>query len=133
MYILLTSLQFADFEYSLLYHTLFILIYRPFFHQPHGRRMCVDASIVINEYLLLYMRTFDFRIMTFLVSYCIYTTATINVMEIKSTEEGDAAAAAVANRLSVSLKVLEQEVKQTPGIHRSVDIIKGQLRTSRTF
>lgn len=74
------------------------------------------------------MQTFDFRIATFLTSYCVYTTATINVLEIKSLDGQDPSA--VAARLSVALKVLEREVKQTPGIHRSVDIIKSQLRSN---
>ena len=37
----------------------------------------------------------------------------------------------VATRLGLSLEALEKEVRQTPGVHRSVDIIKDQLRSSQ--
>ena len=67
--------------------------------------------------------------MTYLVSYYIYTTAIINVIEIKSMDDGDLTTA--ATRLSLSLEALEKEVRQTPGVHRSVDIIKDQLRSSQ--
>lgn len=36
-----------------------------------------------------------------------------------------------ATRLSVALKVLETEARQTPGIRRSIDIIKRKLSTGR--
>jgi hypothetical protein len=36
-----------------------------------------------------------------------------------------------ATRLSMALKVLETEARQTPGIRRSIDIIKRQLSTGR--
>lgn len=65
--------------------------------------------------------------MTYLVSYCVYTAATINVQEIKSSDASVSQAAAM--RLSVSLKVLESEAQQTPGVRRSIDIIKRQLRS----
>lgn len=74
------------------------------------------------------MRTFNFTLMTYLVSYCVYTSAMISVMEIKSIEDTDPTD--VANRLNTSLTVLEHEVRQTPGMQRSVDIIKKQLRSS---
>jgi hypothetical protein len=62
-----------------------------------------------------------------LVSYCVYTAATIDVYDIKSHD--DAAATAAAGRLAITLKMLESEAKQTPGIRRSIDIIKAQLQT----
>lgn len=65
--------------------------------------------------------------MTYLVSYCIYTAATINVYEIKFSENGLSNNA--VSRLSVSLRVLESEARQTPGIKRSIEIIKQQLST----
>jgi len=63
--------------------------------------------------------------MTYLVSYCVYVSSLISVYEIKSPnceQRQDAAA-----RLSNSLKVLETEANQTPGIRRSIDILKVQL------
>jgi hypothetical protein len=66
--------------------------------------------------------------MTYLTSYCIYTAATINVYDIKQPRSSSVVPNAAA-RLSISLQVLEHEALQTPGIHRSIDIIKAQLRT----
>ena len=83
--------------------------------------MCVEASNVIYRYLLLYRKTFQFQIMTYLVMHCIYTTATINMMEIKGMDNEDRTA--VASRPDLSLEALEKEVRKTPGVHRSVDVI----------
>jgi hypothetical protein len=92
-----------------------------------ARQICVFNTSVIHDFFLLYGRTFNFKLMTYLVSYCVYTAATINVHEIKSPDESVSQAA--ATRLSVSLNVLESEARQTPGVRRSIDIIKRQLRS----
>lgn len=65
--------------------------------------------------------------MTYLVSYCVYVSSLISVYEIKSPNCQHPREAAA--RLSVSLKVLETEAQQTPGIRRSIDILKVQLST----
>lgn len=82
----------------------------------------------INDLFLLYGRTFNYKFMTYLTSYCIYTAATINIYDIKNPKSSSVVPNA-AERLSVSLQVLEREALQAPGIHRSIDIIKAQLRT----
>lgn len=87
----------------------------------------MEETSKINEFLKAHYRTFNFKIQTYLVSYCVYTAATIDVYDIKSHDE--AAAAAAAGRLAITLKMLESEARQTPGIRRSIDIIKAQLRT----
>ncbi|OBT70731.1 hypothetical protein VF21_10138 [Pseudogymnoascus sp. 05NY08] len=122
------------FSLNLVYHTLLILIYRPFLHstqspqlQAHAQTVCSAQSIIINDLFLLYGRTYNYNIMTYLVSYCIYTAATINVHDIKHSDS--VLSHEVAARLSVSLRVLESEARQTPGIRRSIDIIKSQLST----
>jgi hypothetical protein len=83
--------------------------------------------VLVNDLFVLYGKTYGYNVMTYLVSYCVYTAATINVHDIKSANP-DISRNAVS-RLSVSLRVLEAEAKQTPGIRRSIDIIKSQLRT----
>lgn len=65
--------------------------------------------------------------MTYLVSYCVYTAATINVYDMKNAEESKRGE--VAGRLNISLQILESEARQTPGVRRSVDIIKSLLST----
>ena len=124
---------------SILYHVTLILLYRPFlFYSTSSRvmgqefhtrahRICVEETSKVNEFVRAHRRTFNFRILTYLVSYCVYTAATIDVCEIESDDE--TAAAAAAQRLSVTLRMLESEARQTPGIKRSIEIIKTQLRT----
>ena len=117
-----------------------LLLYRPFvffsasdpktnnqdfYAQAH--KICVEETSKIKEFLRAHHRTFNFKIQTYLVSYCVYTAATIDIYDIKSDD--DTAAAAAAERLAITLKMLESEAAQTPGIKRSIDIIKAQLRT----
>lgn len=63
--------------------------------------------------------------MTYMVSYCVYTAATVDAYEMR-VSDGDARAEA-AERLSAALRVLEGEARQTPGIRRSLDTIRRQL------
>lgn len=67
--------------------------------------------------------------MTYLVSYCGYTAAAVDVSEM--TSEDSQARNDAATRLSVALKVLETEARQTPSIRRSIGIIKRRLSTGR--
>lgn len=60
-----------------------------------------------------------------MTSYCVYTAATIEVLQVQNSSKDFSTAA--AQRLSTTLRMLEAEVAQTPGIRRSVDIIKAQL------
>ncbi|CZR55072.1 uncharacterized protein PAC_04958 [Phialocephala subalpina] len=138
-----SSMQFCPpphiFSLNILHHVSLILLYRPvffasmaaqdenhdFYHRAH--RISVDETSKINEVLKAHHRTFNFRIQTYLVSYCVYTAATIDVCEIKNQD--DTAAAAAAERLSITVNMLESEARQTPGIKRSIEIVKTQLRT----
>ena len=115
----------------LLYHTLFIILWRPYLRLAetgrHAREVCNQNADIVHELFIRYGRTFQWTKMTYLVSYCVYTAATVNIEEIKSSSLHDKQNA--AKRLAVTLKILESEVKQTPGIRRSVDIIRQQLRS----
>ena len=110
-----------------------IILYRPYLRtrdlelQGYAHNACVSRSIIINDCFILYGRSFRHRIMTYLVSYCVYVSSLISVYEIKSPNCQYPQEAAA--RLSVSLKVLETEAQQTPGIRRSIDILKVQLST----
>lgn len=116
---------------------MLILIFRPFFAWSRNERLqshplahrahqvCIEEANKVNEHFRRYGRTFNFQNQTYLVSYCVYTAATIDIQEIRHEEP--ALAQAAANRLSTTLKMLETEAKQTPGIKRSIDIIKSHL------
>ncbi|KUJ22219.1 uncharacterized protein LY89DRAFT_638427 [Mollisia scopiformis] len=126
------------FSLNILYHVTLILLYRPFLFSStssltkdddfniRAHRICVERT-KINQFLKAHHRTFNFKIQTYLVSYCVYTAATIDAFEIKSHD--DTAATEAAQRLSTTLKMLETEARQTPGIKRSIEIIKTQLQT----
>ena len=116
---------------------MLILIYRPFFgwfrHAPlrlqsltiRAQKVCLEEAAGVNEFFRLYGRTFNFQNQNYLVSYCVYTAATIEVQQIQHEELSVASMAAA--RLSTTLDMLESEAKQTPGIKRSIDIIKSNL------
>lgn len=116
---------------------MLILIFRPFFGwsrheklQGHAlakraQQVCTEEASKVNEFFRQYGRTFNFQNQTYLLSYCVYTAATVDIQQIR--HEDAQLASAAANRLSTTLKMLESEAKQTPGIKRSIDIIKSHL------
>lgn len=116
---------------NLLYHTLHIILWRPYLNFPdtacHATTVCVRSAQSVHNMFVVYGRTFQWRKMTYLVSYCVYTAATVDVHEMKSLDTQRRQEA--TKRLAVSLQILESESRQTPGIRRSIDIIKRQLRT----
>ena len=116
---------------------MLILIFRPFFgwsqHEKlrghplaqRAQQVCTEEASKVNEFFRQYGHTFKFQNQTYLVSYCVYTAATVDIQQIR--HEDTQLAAAAANRLSTTLKMLESEARQTPGIKRSIDIIKSHL------
>jgi hypothetical protein len=116
---------------------MLLLIYRPFFAwsrherlQNHplahrAQQVCTEVATKVNEHFRRYGQTFNFQNQTYLVSYCVYTAATIDIQQIR--HEDASLASAAATRLSTTLKMLESEARQTPGIKRSIDIIKSHL------
>lgn len=122
---------------NLLYHALVIILYRPFLSstdenlRQRSLTVCFAQARIVHDIFILYGNTFRWRLMTYLVSYCVYTAATIDVYEMR-TQQGAQARELAASRLSVSLRILESEARQTPGIRRSIDIIKRQLGGGRT-
>ncbi|PCG96150.1 Transcription factor [Penicillium occitanis (nom. inval.)] len=126
---------------NILYHTMLILIFRPFFiwrwnthlhDHPLALRaqvVCTEQAADVNEIFRAYGRLFDFQYQTYLVSYCVYTAATIDVRLIHHDDRNLAEKA--ADRLVVTLRMLETELKQTPGIKRSIEIIRSHLGQQR--
>lgn len=119
---------------SLLYHALHILLRRPYLSSPardpndRNIRSCIEHSKKVHAIHSLYSRTFPHRLMTYQVSYCIYTAATVETEELKRAstqkEREDAAA-----RLAAAFRILQQEASHTPGSGRSLDTIRRLLST----
>ena len=63
--------------------------------------------------------------MTYQVSYCIFTAATVEAFVIKNPDPHKATEA--AKRLGDAMRVLHHETKHTPGISQSLDTIRRRL------
>lgn len=117
---------------SLLYHSLKILLRRPYLSSPDtalratALKTCVLHSKLIHEIHVIYTRTFPHRLMTYQVSYCIYTAATVEAQQLRSAIEPTERDAA-ASRLSDAVRVLQYEAAHTPGSGRSLDTIRRLL------
>ena len=121
---------------NLLYHTFLIVLYRQYLQasqlpslQPRVNSVCVSQAKIVHEFFIISGKSFNYKLMTYLVSYCGYTAAAVDVSEM--TSEDSQARNDAATRLSVALKVLKTEARQTPGIRRSIGIIKRRLSTGR--
>ncbi|WWC92011.1 uncharacterized protein L201_006965 [Kwoniella dendrophila CBS 6074] len=88
---------------------------------------CTLMAEELHQLFLLHSKTFKLRNMTYTLSWSMYSAATINAIDFQSSDP--AIAAAAGPRLSMSLHVLERSSLQTPGIQRSIEIIKQRLRT----
>lgn len=118
--------------HSLLYHSLKILLRRPYLSSPDttlratALKTCVVHSKLIHEVHVIYTRTFPHRLMTYQVSYCIYTAATVEAQQLRSATEQTERDEA-ASRLSDAVRVLQNEAAHTPGSGRSLDTIRRLL------
>lgn len=116
---------------SFLYHALHILLLRPLLHSPHtsirnsSLQTCVNHSKRIHAIHDLYTKSFPHRLMTYQVSYCVYTAATVDVLDMRRSEAGVRIDA--ARRLGMAVRTLQEEAKHTPGSGRSLDTIRRQL------
>ncbi|KAJ6023638.1 hypothetical protein N7460_014033 [Penicillium canescens] len=122
---------------NILCRTALILLYRPFFiwcwdaelrQHPLALRaqtVCTEQADGVNNLFRAYGRLFHFQYQSYLISYCVYTAATIDVRLVR--HEDKILAEMAAGRLAVTLRMLETEVKQTPGIRRSIEIIRSQI------
>lgn len=117
---------------SLLYHTLHILLRRPYLNAPNRDlrdehlRECTVHSRKIHAIHQLYTKTFPHRLITYQISYCIYTAATVEAFELKQMKDPKGQAEA-ASRLAAAVTVLQKEASHTPGSGRSLDTIRRLL------
>lgn len=119
---------------SLLYHATFILLCRPYRSQlPRAREMATSAAEMIDRLIMLHIRRFGFRIVTYLESYTMFVASTINMLDLKDGIDKDGARA----RLALNLEVLRSAtgtpsstrcVTSSPSIERCVTIIESLLR-----
>ncbi|SCV60337.1 uncharacterized protein FFFS_14906 [Fusarium fujikuroi] len=116
---------------NFLYHALHILLLRPLLHSPNAslRKLsldtCVNHSKRIHAIHDLYTKSFPHRLMTYQVSYCVYTAATVDVLDMRRSEAETRVEA--ARRLGMAVRTLQEEAKHTPGSGRSLDTIRRQL------
>ncbi|KAF4468913.1 fungal specific transcription factor domain-containing [Fusarium albosuccineum] len=117
---------------NLLYHALHILLRRPYLSsrdpslRAQSTRVCITHSKNIHAIHRLYSQTFPHRLMTYQISYCIFTAATVEAQMLKtatSQVDRDEAAARLAN----AVRVLQDEATHTPGSGRSLDTIRRLL------
>jgi hypothetical protein len=124
---------------NLLYRTLLLLLFRNYQRDAsasismihaHKIHFLGEQAAILHDLFILYCRTFQCKAYTYLISYCVYTAATVDIGFIRSGSEEQRHAAAL--RLRGALKILEAEGRQTPGIKKSVDTIKKQIKTAAT-
>lgn len=94
----------------------------------HKLHFLGEQAAVLHDLFILYCRTFQCKVHTYILSYCVYTAATVDIGFIRIGNEEHRHAAAL--RLRTALKILEAEGRQTPGIKKSVDAIKKQIKTA---
>ncbi|KAH7329677.1 fungal-specific transcription factor domain-containing protein [Stachybotrys elegans] len=118
---------------NLLYHTLHILLRRPFLGDSRKvsgsfyAAQCLSHSKSIHEIHTLYTKTFPHRLMTYQVSYCIYTAATVEALELKSVSLSPEERSGAAARLTAAVRILQNEANHTPGSGKSLDTIRRLL------
>ena len=95
--------------------------------------MATSAAEMIDRLIMLHIRRFGFRIVTYLESYTMFVASTINVLDLKDGIDKDGARA----RLALNLEVLRSAtgtpsstrcVTSSPSIARCVAIIESLLR-----
>ncbi|KAH8171124.1 fungal specific transcription factor domain-containing protein [Sarocladium implicatum] len=125
---------------NIFWHTLTMLLFRPFFlwsTSPslsshtlthRARRVCTTSASRVNDLFRLHGRTFNFHNQTYLMTYSVYTAATIELQQIRDPDPELSGAA--LRRLETTLRMLESEAQQTPGVRRSIDIIRSHLASA---
>lgn len=88
---------------------------------------CIIHAKKIHDIHTLYTRTFPHRLMTYQVSYCIYTAATVEALELKASSMSPIERQEAAARLAAAVRVLQSEAAHTPGSGRSLDTIRRLL------
>ena len=72
---------------NLLYRTLLIILYRPYLQasqlhslQARANGVCVSRAKIIHKFFIIYGKSFNYKLMIYLVNYCSYTAATLRLL-----------------------------------------------------
>lgn len=123
---------------NMLYHAVRILIYRPLLTANNrsgpssALNHCRSAAIGIHELLSLWGRTFGHTCLHYLLLYCCFLSACVDIILIRT---GSAFIRAEAlQRVHLCLEILETASMQGPGIKKGIQSIHTQLnRASEEF
>lgn len=91
--------------------------------QQDSRALATEAAQNIDALLILHIRRYGFRIITFLESYTTFVDSTVNILDLQTSNDPQAASA----RLSLNLEVL-RNAGTTPSNKRAVETIERILK-----
>jgi hypothetical protein len=94
--------------------------------QQDSRPLATQAAKQIDTLLILHIRRFGLRIVTFLESYTTFVASTINILDYQTSIDPQAA----SSRLSLNLEVL-RSATSTPSNAKAIDAIERILKKSR--
>ncbi|RFU73437.1 nitrogen assimilation transcription factor nira [Trichoderma arundinaceum] len=120
---------------NLLYHTTVILLCRPYRGlSAAAKARCTDAARATDMLFTLHVRRFGFRCITWLQTYTMFVACTINVRDLKESQEagwlndGDTTLAHESGaRLDFGMEILRQ-AGSTPSASRCALIISQLLQ-----
>lgn len=121
-----------------IYHSLIILLHRPFISDGHLRsaappasswRRCSTAARHITSIVLSYQSAYSLRGAPYLVSYAIYVACTIHVRNAAASEESQGGEH--SSMLAASLRCLDELTLPNGGVSRPADIIRKLIAVNR--
>lgn len=122
-----------------LYHSLVILLHRPFISDGHLRSTatpslswgrCTSAARHITTIALAWKTAFGLRGAPYLLSYAIYVACTIHVRN-SAAEASNGASREHTSLLAASLGCLEQLCLANPGVSKPMKIIQRLMEASK--
>ncbi|KAL7901870.1 fungal-specific transcription factor domain-containing protein [Trichoderma sp. TUCIM 5745] len=128
---------------NLLYHTTVILLCRPYRAlSPAAKTRCTEAARATDMLFTMHVRRFGFRCITWLQTYTMFVACTINVCDLKESQEAEKPSDSDATlahesgaRLDFGMEILRQ-AGSTPSASRCALIIsqllQGQMSKDRS-
>lgn len=122
---------------NVLYHSLIILLHRPFISDGHLRsavvpasswQRCSSAARSITRIALCYQSIYTLRSAPYILSYAVYVACTIHVRNAAATEMDHPGEN--SQLLSSSLKMLDELSRANTGVSRPASIIRKLMVTN---
>ncbi|KAI9637764.1 uncharacterized protein MKK02DRAFT_42136 [Dioszegia hungarica] len=126
------------FSLNVLYRASWILLHRVFlshelpFQSNAPPEVATQAGVIcsnmaeeMHQLFTLHNKSFKLRNMTYTTSWSMYSAALVNAMDFRNPDP--VVSALATPRIMFSLHVLERASLVTPGIKRSIDLIKKRL------